>query len=308
MRFPLSVALGVIAAGSVLLASSRGFATRAEARVVVTEVGSTAGSAEHILAPADLNAIVDGSPAGISGVQPLAGARMQLVVLLDDSAGISSSTLHFGELRAFLESLPATTEVAVGYMRNGTVLETQGFTLDHAAAAKSLRAPLGVPGLNGSPYFALSDLARHWPSEEPAERKAVLMLTDGVDPYYGNAVLDDPYVDASIHDSAAHELAVYSIYLRGAGMAGNGLRRSWDTNFAQSRLDEVAQQTGGHAYFQDFSNPVTIAPFLDDLQKRFANQYRVTIAGNGAKGLLSLKLRSVSNGLKIEAPTRAYFE
>jgi hypothetical protein len=96
---------------------------------------------------------------------------------------------------------------------------------------------------------------------------------------------------------------VYSIYLRGAGVYGRG---GWTTNFAQSRLIEVSENTGGHAYFQDFTDPVSISPFLTDFQDRLENQYKVTIEDVNGKGVQPVKVRSEVPGLKIEAPTHIY--
>jgi hypothetical protein len=127
---------------------------------------------------------------------------------------------------------------------------------------------MAIPGVNGSPYFALSDLVKHWPSKQANRRRAVLMLTDGVDRYFGSATRDDPYVDAATKDALKKSVMVYSIYLQGAGLSG---RNGWLTNVAQSRLMEVSQETGGYAYFQGFTDPVTISPFLNDLQDRLEN-------------------------------------
>ena len=244
-------------------------------------------------------------PAPVIRLQRLTGdlADMQLFILLDDSSRSSSLGNHLAELKTFLESLPATTQVAVGYMRNGTFGLAQEFTSDHQKAASALRLPQATPGGNGSPYFALSDLAKHWPSKEFTDRRTVLMLTDGIDPYWGTATLDNPYVDASIHDALKSGVAVYSIYLRGAGLYG---RSGWVTNFGQSHLIEVSQETGGNAYFEAFSDPVNIAPFLSDFQDRLANQYRVTVESSHAKGVQPVKLRTELPGLKIESPTRIY--
>jgi hypothetical protein len=96
---------------------------------------------------------------------------------------------------------------------------------------------------------------------------------------------------------------VYSIYLRGAGVSGQG---GWVTTVAQSRLIEVSQETGGTAYFQGFTDPVTIGPFLKDFQDRLANQYKVTIEVMNGKGVQTVKLQSELRGLKIEGPTRIY--
>src|SRR5208282_1932676 len=98
--------------------------------------------------------------------------------------------------------------------------------------------------------------------KESTGRRAVLMLTDGVDRYWGTQVMDDPYVDASVHDALKSGVMVYSIYLRGAGVEGG--RSGWVTLAGQSRLNQVSEETGGCAYFQGVGDPVTISPFLTD--------------------------------------------
>jgi hypothetical protein len=274
-------------------------------QMVVTVLPAKGGGAPANLEARDLKVSLGNSSAPIVSLQRLTGdlADMQLFVLLDDSTRSTSLGIQLPELKKFVESLPATTQVAVGYMRNGSFGLVHAFTADHQAAANAMRLPMAIPGENGSPYFALSDLAKHWPSKESTDRRAVLMLTDGVDRYYGNSTEDDPYVDASIHDTLEHGVMVYSIYLRGAGLYGRG---GWTTNFAQSRLIEVSEDTGGHAYFQDFTDPVSISPFLTDFETRLDNQYKMTIEDLNGKGVQPVKVRSEVPGLKIEAPTHIY--
>ncbi len=100
----------------------------------------------------------------LTGWVPLRGERsgLQLVVLLDDSSR-GNLGLQLNDIKSFLTGLPPTTQVAIGYMRNGTPNLVQNFTSDHAQAAKALRLPAGIGGSNGSPYFCLSDLVKHWP-------------------------------------------------------------------------------------------------------------------------------------------------
>src|SRR5271155_5824910 len=95
---------------------------------------------------------------------------------------------------------------------------------------------------------------------------------------------------------------VYSIYLRGAGDGWS----DWRTNFAQSRLIDVSEETGGFAYFQGFTDPVSISPFLNDFQDRLASQYQVTIEAFGEKGVQPVKLRTELPGLKIQGPSHIY--
>ena len=155
----------------------------------------------------------------ISGWTPLRGERsgLQLVILLDDSAR-SNMGLQLNDLRSFISGLPPNAEVALGYMRNGTPNLVQSFTADHAQVAKALRLPQGTPGGNGSPYFCLSDLVKHWPGGNADVRREVVMVTDGVDRYSGRRYdPENPYVQAAVSDSQKAGVIVYSIYFRDAG-------------------------------------------------------------------------------------------
>jgi hypothetical protein len=280
--------------------------TGVPSQMVITVRPAHPGSA----APASLQAsdvmIAQGNTnLAVTQLQRLAGqfADMQLFVFLDDSTRTVSLGTQLLELKQFVNSLPATTQVAVGYMHNGTFAMAQAFTADHRQAANALRLPTAIPGENGSPYFALSDLAKHWPSNQATDRRAVLMFTDGVDRYYDLSSVDDPYVDAAVRDTLKSGIAVYSVYLRGAGDVS---RFGWATNLAQSRLIEVSDQTGGYAYFQGFGDPVSIAPFMDDFRNRLSNQYKLTYQAKATQGVQSIKLRTELPGIKIEAPTRIY--
>jgi hypothetical protein len=308
MKIEQVVVTGIIAA---LVAATPGIsaslpnAPGAPTQMVITVLPAKGGSRPDNLGASDLVVLRGNTRAPVVRLERLSAdlADMQLFVLLDDSTRSSSLSLQLPELKTFLDALPASTQVAIGYMRNGTFGLAQAFTADHQKAASGLRLPEAIPGENGSPYFALSDLVKHWPSKQSTDRRAVLMLTDGVDRYYGTEEMDDPYVDAAIHSALKESVMVYSIYLRGAGAYGQS---GWVTNFAQSRLNQVSDETGGYAYFQDFTDPVTIAPFLSDFQDRLDNQYRVTLEDLNEKGVQSVKVRTELPGLKIQAPKRIY--
>jgi hypothetical protein len=298
------IAMALVAAGtgvSATIPNGIGVPTQ----MVVTARPVSAGSGPENLQASDLMVLRGKARLRVIGLERLAGdlADMQLFVLLDDSTRSSSLGIQLPELKNFIESLPTTTQVGVGYMRNGSAALAQAFTADHEKAASALRLPQAIPGENGSPYFALSDLVKHWPSKEPTGRRAVLMLTDGVDRYYGSEITDDPYVDAAAHDALIERVLVYSVYLRGAGLYGQG---GWMTNVAQSRLIQVSEETGGHAYFQGFTDPVSVSPFLNDLDERFDNQYQVTIESPNEKGVQRVTVRTELPGLKIQAPTHVY--
>jgi hypothetical protein len=286
------------------MAGSLPYATPGSAALVITAIPAK-GANPRALDRDDITVTLGNRPARVIGLRPLAGllANLQLFVLLDDSTPASTLGTQIPQLKAFIEALPPDVQVAVGYMRNGTFGPVQGFTTDHPKAAQSVRLPIAEPGGNGSPYFVLSDLAKHWPSNEPGARRVVLTLTDGVDRYFNSSEVDDPYVDAAARDALKNGIAVYSIYMRDAGLYDRGGRT---TLFAQSRLQQVSEETGGYAYFQDFTNPVSISPFLNNLQNRLDHQYQVTVEALNLKGIQRVKVRSEVPGLKIQGPTRVY--
>ncbi|HTW65611.1 MAG TPA: hypothetical protein VME17_13370 [Bryobacteraceae bacterium] len=296
-----------LAAATPGISASLPSAPGASVQMVVTVVLGPDSRKPQNLGADDLAVSINKIPARFVSSEPLTdgAANMQLFVLLDNSLPASTLGLHLPALKSFLGCLPATTQVAVGYMQNGTFSLAQAFTTDHQKAEGALHLPMGIPGENGSPYFALSDLAKHWPSKEPTGRRAVLMLTDGVDRYYGAALVNDPYVDTAVRDALKQGVMVYSIYLRDAGLYDRSGRQ---TLYAQSRLNQVSQQTGGYAYFQDFSNPVSLSPFLTDLQDRFEHQYRVTVESFTGKGVQPVQVRSELPGVKIQGPTRIFVQ
>jgi VWFA-related protein len=273
--------------------------------MVVTVLPGARGNRPDNLTPGDFNVTLDKAPAPIAHLQRLTGelADMQLFLLLDDSSRSGSLSTHLAELKTFLNALPPTTQVALGYMSNGTFALSQDFTADHQKAAAALRLPLAQPGVNGSPYFSLSELVKRWPSNQATGRRAVLMLTDGVDRYYGSADLDDPHMDEAIHGALKRGVMVYSIYLSGAGRYG---QRGAPLAFGQSHLIEIGEETGGYAYFEDFRDPVDITPFLNDMRDRLDNQYQVIFGAVNEKGFVAAKLQPESKGLKVSGPTRAY--
>ena len=206
-----------VVAGTANLSATAPNATDVTAQMVITVQSVHRGSgapessaAPEILETGDVTVTQGNTNLPVVRLQRLTGelADMQLFVFLDDSTRSSSLSVHLPELRTFLNSLPPTTQVGIGYMHNGTFALAQAFTADHQKAADALRLPVAIPGLNGSPYFALSDLAKHWPSNQPTGRRAVLMFTDGVDRYYDTAFVEDPYVDASVQDALKGGVAV----------------------------------------------------------------------------------------------------
>jgi hypothetical protein len=231
--------------------------------------------------------------------------NLQLVLLLDDGAR-SSLGLHLKELDTFLNQQAATTEVALGYMRNGTAQLTGPFTTDHTQASAQLRLPIAAPGVNGSPYFSLRDLLQKWPApRNPGERREVVMITDGIDRYNGLRYdPSNPYVDAAIRDAIRNRVVVYAIYFHNAGFAD---RTGAGINSGQNYLTQMCTAVGGDFFFQGFGNPVDMTPFLNQINRKLGNQYELRVQPPaGAKNIVNLKVQVSAPNTKTQAAQQIF--
>jgi hypothetical protein len=261
----------------------------------------------------DVTVKVDNRTTNLLNLAPVPPNGAQVALLIDDGLRTSIGG-ELNNLRSFITSLPAGTEVFVGFMQNGRVVSANdmpGFTADRAVAAQSLRIPLGLRGASASPYFCLSDFVKNWPTEAENQSGAqshqfthkariVLMITNGVDPYNGSTNItnqDSPYVAAAVTDAQRAGVPVYSIYYNDAGFRGG--RGSFS---GQSYLLQVAQGTGGAAYYQGTGSPVSLIPFLKQFQDALAETYVATFPVEGNKKMVTLKASTNLPKTKVNAP------
>jgi VWFA-related protein len=291
-------------------AASENTDDRATAQMIVTAQSKHHDESAPDVEKQDVAVYENGHRANVVSWSALKGpdAAMQLFVVLDSSSRVNAIGTHIAELRSFMRALPPTASVALGYMTNGRVQVAESFTDDHEAAAKAVSLPGGSVGSNASPYFALSDLAKHWPAAPSANaRRVVLWLTDGIDPYDTSMDMsNDIYLQASVADAQRAGIQVYSIYLSGKG----GVDRSiYGVSQGQSKLSIVAEQTGGVAYNQGFTTPVSLLPYLDDFRQQLNNQYRVVFESpnEGAKAALEdVRMKTELAGVKLTSPAKVY--
>lgn len=241
----------------------------------------------------------------VTGWTPLKGDRagLELFVLIDDELSTMVGN-QLDDIRKFINEQPAATKVGVAYMQNGTARVLQDPTSDHDQAAKVLRLPMGIGGANASPYFSLSDLVKRWPQSN--ERRAVLMVSDGIDRYYGTGDLQDPYLEAAIDEAAKAGIIVSAIYSPGAGHYGHSY---WQNYWGQIYLSELADRTGGEAYYIGFTGaPVTFTPYLDSLNRRLGNQYLLEFLAKPPKkaGWAQIRLRTEVHNVDLVSAGRAW--
>jgi hypothetical protein len=253
----------------------------------------------------DVTVKVNNRATPLLGLAPVSPNAVQIAILIDDGLR-SSVNVQLDDIRSFIQNLPAGAEVFVGYMQNGRVVTTSnansGFTSDHAAAASTLRISQGVPGVDASPYFCVSNFVKNWPGISEVQqtslppqssRKAriVLMLTNG------------PYVDSAINVAQAAGVPVYSIYYGEVGGGGIGRRRSASFS-GQSYLAQTAEATGGVSFYQGIGNPVSLAPYLKQFQTAISETYVATFAVPASKNLARLTASTNLPKTKVRAPNQ----
>ncbi len=227
-----------------------------------------------------------------------------MVVLIDDGAR-QSLGLQLPDIAKFIQALPPNAKVAVAYMQNGRAVFGGPLSTDRAAAIRELHLPFGgEAGASASPYFCLSDLAKHWPSTDAHARREVIAVTDGVDDYNRRYDPEDPYVQAAIEDSVRAHLIVYSIYWRNSGFAD---RTNYAAFSGQGLMAELTDATGGKSYWEGNGNPVSFQPYLADINDRLDNQYELDFMTpeGGKPQMASLKLK-VAAQVKFDAPQQVY--
>jgi hypothetical protein len=251
------------------------------------------------LDPALLRLQVNRHDSPITAVTPLTPSTAQIAILFDDGLR-GNFGLQINDFKTFINELPPGAKVLVGFMQNGAI-RSSGFTSDREAAISQLRIPMSNAGISASPYFALSDFVKHWPSNAPGPR-IVLMITNGIDPYNGRPSImnqDSPYVQSAQEDAERAGVAVYSIYYPDSGMRGGSFS-------GQSYLQQIAEATGGESFYQGSIPPISFKPYLDQFRKAILETYSVSFMAstNNEKRdtLTQIKLTTSQPGVKVIAP------
>jgi len=269
--------------------------------VLVTVEGQKNAAAPQ-LTTSDILVSQNRQPLQVTSLEPLRGeSGLQLWLLIDDGSAFTLSTELAG-LKTFVRALPAATEIGIGYMRNGGVQTVQPLTLDHQLAAKAIRLPTSTPGISASPYLALTELIHKWAAGSTA--REVLMVSSGIDPDYGTGP-DNPYLSAAIDAAQRAGIVVHSIYYSGAGLWAHA---SGEIYWGQNYLAQLSDDTGGEFYWQGTMNPVSLAPYLDDLSQRLSGQYLVTFLAKPDRkaGFQTIKIKTELPHVTVAGPSRVY--
>ncbi|HUJ96146.1 MAG TPA: hypothetical protein VLW84_12820 [Terriglobales bacterium] len=235
-------------------------------------------------------------------------AALDMFILIDDAADTTSLGSKLNDLRAWVNAQPATTTLALGYMSNATFTLVQDFTADHALVANSLRLSRGF-GVMSSPYLSLIDLTKRWSGH--SNRRAVLMISDGIDRYrnafgmgggFGGRGLQPISPDVQSASDAAQRagVPVYSMYVLGTGRIRTSF---WQVNLGQASLSKLSDDTGGESFYLGMGDPVSYQPYLNDLQKLLDNQYLLTFGAKPQKkaGLQTVRIQTEVPNAELRA-------
>jgi hypothetical protein len=234
------------------------------------------------------------------------GDSLFLAILIDDSLNQTVAS-DFKELREFINAQPPDTYIAVAYARNGSAMVAQDFTNDHAKAAHALRIPLGGFASFNSPYLSVLDWMKRWPDEcsDANVRRSIIMVSSGIDYLHGGFGPFSADLDPTVERAQKQNVNIWTIYYPDALRSGRRFRAF----NAQSNLERLSQETGAESFYLGLGRPVSLKPYLDQIQDRLNNQYVLSfLAGSsGKKGRFeSVKVATELHNVQFLTPSEVY--
>lgn len=247
-----------------------------------------------------LQVFEDGDRQEILATRGAGRSPMTVAVLIqDDLASVVSNEIK--GIADFIRRLPPGSRVMVGYLRTGTLQVRQKFTSDMERAAKSLRIPVSSPAVAPFNPFAQTREALKRFDSQPVGRRAILLLSDGVDTSRGfeNSSPGTGFdLQRAINEAQRLGVAIYSIYEPTAGtanfsLAGNG----------QGSLNRLSDETGGRAFFQGTGAPVSLDRFLRDIDVLLTRQFALTyLSTHPEKGFHKVRVVADVGGGELYYP------
>jgi hypothetical protein len=282
----LGSALLTVPAG--LAADTPAAVTAGKATITVTAIGKK-DTAPPPIANSDLQLTVSKERKQVAGWSK--SNSLALAILIDDAL-VTNAASQWNDLRDFIMAQPTTTAIAIAYASNSAAMVAQDFTTDHALAAKALRIPRGTLGAGSSPYLAVMDWMKRWPSTGSA--RSLLLISSGIDYFRGGFGPFYPDIDSVVSRAQRENINLWSIYYPTVGHRSSSF---FLLNMGQNNMVKMTGETGGETYYLGTTAPVSFKPYLDEIQMHLSNQYLLTFAGDGgAKG------KYVRVQLKTELP------
>jgi VWFA-related protein len=238
-------------------------------------------------------------------IRSVTNTPLSLAIILQEDLS-QEVNLQLNDLREFIKRLPRGSRVMVGYIRGGTLRVRQRFTDNLERAAAALQIVGGNPSSNG-PFEGIAEATNYFEAM-PSGRRAILLVSDGVDASQGLTALDilnSPQLDQAALKAQRRGVAVYSIY------SPTPLTQSSNStliSYGQSALQKLADETGGQSFYQGTIAPVSYRPFLKDLDMLLDRQFALTyLSTHMKKGYHRVEVTSTNPEVKIEHPKGYYY-
>lgn len=243
----------------------------------------------------------------ILSIRSVTDAPLALAVLVQEDL-TSSFNLQLRDLAAFIRNLPRGSRVMVAYLRGGSLQIRQKFTDDLNRAAESLRIVTGsAAGAPRNPYDGVIDALERFDAL-PAGRRAILLVSDGLDVSQGTASTSPTQstdLERAILRAQLRSVSVFCFYSP-ASLTENGNSRF--VSDGQGSLLRLSEQTGGRAFFQGTIAPVSYQPFFRDLNILLNRQFLLTyMSTHMKKGYHRIDVTSTNPEVKIEHPKGYYY-
>jgi hypothetical protein len=248
-----------------------------------------------------LNVSEDGEPQTLLSIRSRINAPLNVIVLIQDDV-VSSVGLEIKGLSEFIRRLPRGSRVLVGYLRAGSLQVRTKFTADLERAAKSLRPPLAVASAAPyNPYVEVIEALRRFDAQ-PAGRRAILLVSDGVDTSQGDFSISPGQstdLQRAILEAQRRSAAVYSFFVPTVTSSTNGNLVSQ----GQSSLNRLSEETGGHAFFQGLGAPTSFDPFIKELSLTLDRQIALTyLSTHPRNGFHRIKIISSTPDVDLDYP------
>ena len=195
---------------------------------------------------------------------------VNLAILIQDDL-VSQVGNELDETRDFIRSLPAGSQVMVGYITTGTLQVRQPFTTDLDKAARSLRMVISSTSASAfNPYVEVVEALRKF--ETGKGKNVLLLISDGLDTSRGfdsSAAGNTLDLHRAIDNARKRDVAVYTFYAPSVGLTS---QNRLAVSYGQSSLNRLANDTGGKAFFQG-SGFVSFSPYFRKLREALNEQY-----------------------------------
>jgi VWFA-related protein len=226
------------------------------------------------LKPEDFSVREDDRPQRIISVKRSAEAPPVIAVLIQDDL-VSHVSNEIRGIKDFIRRLPEGSRVMTGYLTVGSLRVTQDFTTDRERAADSLRIVLSsASAAPFNPYIEVLEALRRFDSQ-PAGRRMVLMVSDGLDVSRGfrsASPMLSMDLERAIYEAQRRGIAVFAMYAPTVGLTA---RSHLAMTYGQGSLNRIADETGGDAYFSgtDF---VSFDPYFREYTELLGRQWLIT--------------------------------